>query len=300
MRRRASGTSSAVARRLLMTLCFDAPQSGVCPSPCAWLAATGDRRGDSRLAVPVAGLLIYRPRAEARARAELVETLNRRAEIRAAAISRWADVGLRDAQLVANYPSAVELLRTPTIRRGRIASRQNAPPICRHQGIRPGAHRPRRAGRGPSGQSLDLARMPCRSRHWWSDRRRLAHARGWAHLGDLRGAHRTVRPPRCGGAARTAGERLPVCRAVAIAAALRVDRVESRRTARHRIHLSDAAEILWATGRDADHRSRVADGASAAGPSPIKRCPRSRTIAASRRSSRKPGRRHAVAGDVES
>ena len=87
------------------------PESVHRPAPGWRLLAIG--AAIAALAVPVAGLLIYRPRAEARARAELVETLNRRAEIRAAAISRWADVGLRDAQLVANYPSAIELLRTP-------------------------------------------------------------------------------------------------------------------------------------------------------------------------------------------
>jgi len=87
------------------------PESVHRPAPGWRLLAIG--AAIAALAVPVAGLVIYRPRAEARARAELVETLRSRAEIRAAAISRWADVGLRDAQLVANYPSAIELLRTP-------------------------------------------------------------------------------------------------------------------------------------------------------------------------------------------
>ena len=87
------------------------PESVHRPAPGWRLLAIG--AAIAALAVPVAGLVIYRPRAEARARAELAETLRSRAEIRAAAISRWADVGLRDAQLVANYPSAIELLRTP-------------------------------------------------------------------------------------------------------------------------------------------------------------------------------------------
>ena len=64
--------------------------------------------------VPAAGLFVYTPRAEARARDELVEMLNTRAEIRASGISRWADDGLRDARLIASYPSAIALLREGT------------------------------------------------------------------------------------------------------------------------------------------------------------------------------------------
>ena len=63
------------------------------------------------IVVPAAGLFVFGPRAESRARADLVETLNTRAEIRAATVSRWADDALRDARLVASYPSAIELLR---------------------------------------------------------------------------------------------------------------------------------------------------------------------------------------------
>ncbi len=63
------------------------------------------------IVVPAAGLFVFGPRAESRARADLVETLNTRAEIRAATVSRWADDALRDARLAASYPSAIELLR---------------------------------------------------------------------------------------------------------------------------------------------------------------------------------------------
>ena len=63
------------------------------------------------IVVPAAGLFVFGPRAESRARADLVETLNTRAEIGAATVSRWADDALRDARLAASYPSAIELLR---------------------------------------------------------------------------------------------------------------------------------------------------------------------------------------------
>jgi PAS domain S-box-containing protein len=64
--------------------------------------------------VPAAGLFVYTPRAESRARDELVEMLNTRAENRASGISRWADDALRDARLIASYPSAIALLREGT------------------------------------------------------------------------------------------------------------------------------------------------------------------------------------------
>ena len=128
------------------------------------------------LVVPVAGLL-FCPRAESRARADLVETLNSRAEIRAATVSRWADDALRDARLVASYPSAIELLRAadPSLHHG-ISPDRGAAAFCWNQGIRPGAHRPRRAGRGPSGQPLDLTGLHRLSRRRAGDGGRFAQA----------------------------------------------------------------------------------------------------------------------------
>ncbi len=64
------------------------------------------------VALPLAGLVIFRPRAEADARQQINIALRTRADARIATLARWADDALKDARLVASSPSVLELVRT--------------------------------------------------------------------------------------------------------------------------------------------------------------------------------------------
>jgi two-component system cell cycle sensor histidine kinase/response regulator CckA len=63
------------------------------------------------LALPLAGLLIFRPRAEADARRQINLALRTRVDARIATLGRWADDALKDARMVASDPSVLELVR---------------------------------------------------------------------------------------------------------------------------------------------------------------------------------------------
>ena len=63
------------------------------------------------LAIPLAGLFLYAPRAETAARRKAVADLQLRADLRSTTLHRWVANGAADAALVASYPSVQSLAR---------------------------------------------------------------------------------------------------------------------------------------------------------------------------------------------